>query len=105
MENKGENLACEYLRSLGWEILETNFRCKFGEIDIVALDSGELVFVEVKERSSRDFGDPEEAVDMRKMGRIQRTAEVFLQKNHYDKWRIDIIGVLKGEIEHLKGCF
>ena len=102
MQNHGENLATEYLRSLGLEILERNFRSKFGEIDIVARDSDELVFCEVRERSSRDFGGALESVDERKMGRIQKTVEIFLQKNNWKgDYRIDVIGIHKGEIEHI----
>ncbi len=80
--NFKEDVACEYLFSQGYVILRRNYRCKFGEIDIIAKDvSGEdivLCFVEVKYRNSRIHGLPEEAVDYRKQYRITKTALFYL---------------------------
>ena len=59
----GEAEACEFLKKIGYKIVEKNYRCKIGEIDIVANEGDELVFVEVKTRSQKLFGDPSEAVN------------------------------------------
>ena len=66
----GERLAVDYLTAHGWRILDRNWRCPQGEIDIVALEGRELVVVEVKTRRSRAFGDPLEAVTGQKLTRL-----------------------------------
>ena len=66
----GEKLALKYLKKQKYKILEKNFRCALGEIDIVAKDGGFLVFVEVKTRSSNAFGEPMEAVDFYKQRKL-----------------------------------
>ena len=58
---KGENLAADYLKSAGYKIVKMNFRCRLGEIDIIASKSGELYFVEVKTRTSKSHGNPLES--------------------------------------------
>ena len=72
-----EKLAGEYLRQQGYEILEYNFRCRMGEVDIVAKDGEYLVFVEVKYRSSGRSGSPLEAVDRRKQRIISKVASYY----------------------------
>jgi putative endonuclease len=96
LKTVGENAAASYLESLGYRILDRNFRTRGGEIDIVALDGETLCFVEVKTRSSRRFGSPAESVDERKMQTIAEMAdEYLLQKGaHRGNSRFDIVEVL-----------
>lgn len=75
---RGEDAAAGLLQARGYRILARNFRCRWGEIDIVAEEGGYLVFVEVKTRSGRGFGAPAEAVDPRKRQRLRRVAERYL---------------------------
>lgn len=80
---KGESLATEILQKNGYQILQRNFRCKIGEIDIICIDpsasSGQaLVFVEVKTRWTKEFGLPEEAITPWKIRKIARTADFFV---------------------------
>lgn len=105
---KGEEIACNYLKNLGWTILERNFRySRISEIDIIAKDNDTIVFVEVKTRTSASFGHPFEAINKNKLLNIFKAGLSYLQKTkeHYKRYRIDIISVLgkhKPEIEHLK---
>lgn len=91
----GEGFAEKLLRKRGYKILRRNFRSKVGEIDIVAKDKDELVFVEVKTRWSRKYGKPEEAVTPYKIARIKRAGEYFLQQNKIDskKLRIEVVAL------------
>ncbi len=93
--NFGEKLACEHLREKGYEILDQNYRTRGGEIDIVAKEGDVLVFVEVKTRTNRAFGFPEEAIDARKQRKLVLTAEHYLAVHRlYEKnYRIDSIGI------------
>ena len=77
----GEERACLALKKAGLRILERNYACPFGEIDIIARDRRTLVFVEVKARASEDHGEPSEAVTRKKQRRILRTAQVYMA-NH-----------------------
>ncbi|MGN6444532.1 YraN family protein, partial [Amnibacterium sp.] len=94
---RGEEEAAAYLADLGYRIIERNWRCRSGEIDIVAMDGAELVIVEVKTRSGRGFGDPLEAVDPAKLTRLCVLAGAW-RRAHRDvrarTTRIDLIGVL-----------
>jgi len=105
---KGEELAYGYLRKLGYAILEKNYRCPFGEIDIIARDKKTLVFVEVKSRTTDDFGYPEEAVGKDKQRKIVLCAQQYLLKNEKDNTpvRFDVIAIKMGnnrtEITHFK---
>jgi putative endonuclease len=76
----GEDFAAAYLQRLGYRILERNFRCRLGEIDIIAKEGKDLVFVEVKTRSSRRFGDPQEAVTPAKQAKLRTVASFFLKR-------------------------
>jgi putative endonuclease len=78
---RGETAAADYLSRHGYKILERNYRCKIGEIDIVAEKDGRLLFIEIKTRSSDHFGLPEESVHAVKQKKILRTAEWYL-KDH-----------------------
>lgn len=104
----GEDRACEYLERLGYQLLERNFRCKTGELDIVAQDGKTVVFIEVKTRSSQLAGHPFEAITASKQARIRRLAAEWCAKYQVAnvQVRIDAIAVmLRGgrvAIEHLK---
>jgi putative endonuclease len=93
--NKGEQIASDYLKKIGYKILETNFRKRTGEIDIIAEDPEmkECVFIEVKTRKSKTFGYPEESVDNRKLKKLITTANIWLEDKKEQTWRIDIIAI------------
>ena len=106
--DRGEILAVEFLKNKGYKIVETNYKNKLGEIDIVAIDKKTLVFVEVKCRSTLAFGRPYEAVDERKQQKIRRVAELYLLIKHkyYADCRFDIVEVLSDEvIGHIENAF
>lgn len=91
-----EQFACEWLERRGYRIVERNFRCRSGEIDIVAREGGYLVFVEVKYRSSGENGLPQEAVDWRKQRAISRVALYYLHRFGYDETtpvRFDVVAL------------
>ena len=75
---RGEERAAQHLESLGYEIVERNYRCRHGEIDIIAREKGDLVFVEVKTRRNNSFGYPSEAVDSRKRNKLALSGEQYL---------------------------
>jgi putative endonuclease len=107
---QGEQVAAEYLERAGFRILDRNYRCSAGEIDIVAADRRELVACEVKTRSDVRYGAPVEAVTSEKLRRLRRLAVrwVLTHGLTFDGLRVDIVGVLRsssGEftIEHLRG--
>lgn len=95
----GENIAAEYLAECGYRILERNFSCKSGEVDIIAVQGDAVVFIEVKTRSSEIFGLPSEAVSSTKQMRIVRTALYYLQKNKLLDYmcRFDVIEIIVDE--------
>lgn len=108
----GEDLAADYLTTRGYTILARNYRKKTGEIDIIARDGEYLVFIEVKTRTNLLFGQPYEAVTLRKQAQISRVAlgYITINKLHNQAMRFDVISVLiqangKTEINHLPGCF
>lgn len=92
----GEDFAVSYLKRQGFRILTRNFRIRGGEIDIVAVDKDTLVFIEVKTRSSNEFGTPLEAIGYYKLRSLIKTAEFFkLQhRNLPDLMRIDAVSVM-----------
>jgi len=92
---KGEELAAAYLQSLGYRILERNYRCPLGEIDIVARDKDAIVFVEVKSRKTEEFGDPELAVGKTKQRKLTLISLYYLaQKNDSPmEARFDVVAV------------
>ena len=95
----GEDIAANYLQKLGYEILDRNWRIKEGELDIVLLSpEKEIVFVEVKTRTSASFGDPLESISEVKIHRIQRLALAWLATHQKlgAPYRIDVSGVLLG---------
>jgi len=91
----GEKLARAFLKKKGYKIIETNFRCRHGEIDIITRKGGSVVFVEVRTKSSDAFGTPEESVTRQKRERLVATALTYLT-NHSDlpeDWRIDLLAI------------
>jgi putative endonuclease len=91
----GENLAYRHLLCLGWIVLERHYQDKLGEIDLIGVDAGTLVFVEVKTRSDQDQ-DPSEAVDQEKQRRITRTAKGYLKRHNLinQACRFDVIAIV-----------
>ena len=73
----GEHIACKYIKKRGYKILEKNYRTRYGEIDIVAVDSDVLCFVEVKSRKNTDYGFPEDFVDKRKQQKLIKTSLIY----------------------------
>lgn len=91
---KGERIAANYLKKKGWKLIDTNFRTRFGEIDLIFTFESEIIFVEVKTRNSHKFGYPEEAVNAQKIKHLQATAETFLKIHKTQKSpRFDIIAI------------
>lgn len=78
LARKGEEAAAAWAGARGWRVLERNYRCRLGEIDLIARDGDTVVFVEVKARRGSGFGEPGEAVDGRKRARLGRVARHFL---------------------------
>jgi putative endonuclease len=108
----GEDLAVKLLIGKGYEILERNYRYGHGEIDIIAKEGGELVFVEVKTRNNLEYGEPEYAVTKKKQKQIKKIAELYLYEKEIEEidCRIDVIAILmeKGKdpvINHIINAF
>ena len=91
----GEELAQAALKKKGYRILQTNYRCSFGEVDIIAVQGNRLVFVEVRTKANTEFGSPEESITRIKMQHMERSAQYYLQtlKSQPQDWRIDLIAV------------
>jgi putative endonuclease len=91
----GEELARTFLKKQGYRILETNYRCLYGEIDIVARRKNCLVFAEVRTRTSRAFGTPAESISESKLEHMEQTAEYYVQEHSAEglEWRIDLIAI------------
>ncbi len=103
---KGESKAAHYLKKNGYEILERNYKCPFGEIDIIAGKDDVIAFVEVKTRTGDSFGAPNEAVDERRRQRYVRSAKFYFSGREIDcVVRFDVIEVYKGEINHIVSAF
>lgn len=109
----GEDLAAAHLAAHGYEVLARNWRCRYGELDIVARTPEALVFVEVKTRSGPAYGPPAEAVTRVKASRIRLLAAQWLSEARPRGWsdlRFDVISVVRRrdegpELVHLRGAF
>ena len=108
----GEDKAVEYLIRNKYKIIKRNFRCKQGEIDIIAKDKNEIVFIEIKTRTGNQYGRPAEAVVKKKKDSIYRTAEFYVMINKLEKAyiRLDVIEVYfrydnTYTINHIKQAF
>jgi putative endonuclease len=103
----GERLAAEALLSKGYSILERNFRCRQGEIDLVAEDEQDIIFVEVKARRGISFGLPEDALTLRKRRKLAEVASYYLDLHTCSdrSWRIDVVAVQfssSGKLEEIR---
>lgn len=107
--NEGERLAERYLKKKGYKLLARQFFARSGEIDLIMQHAGEIVFVEVKTRSTNAFGYPEESVTKAKIKKIYRAAEIYLRKHPTNlQPRFDLIAItIEGEdgpdIQHFEG--
>lgn len=103
-----EKKAAGFLEQQGYLILDRNFRCRFGEIDLIGRSDGYLCFIEVKYRSGSEHGFPSEAVDYRKRKRIVRSALTYMQFNSLPAdtpCRFDIVEILNDEYSLIKNAF
>lgn len=103
-----EAVAARYLERQGLRILEQNYRCRSGEIDLIAGDGHYLVFVEVKYRANRRNGEPAEAVNDYKQQHIRRAAQHYLYSHRYETdtpCRFDVIGILGEEVQWIRDAF
>ncbi len=107
----GERHAAKYLTAKGYRILTANYRCRYGEIDIVATKMNTIVFVEVKTRSSENYGKGIEAVNCVKQQRIRKVAMCYLTENNaqYGNFRFDVIDILisdgETKLTHIENAF
>jgi len=110
----GEALAAEYLRGKGFQLIESGWRCRFGEIDLIAADKTFLCFVEVKLRKSAAFGQAASFVDRRKQEKLCTTAQLYLAQNPTQlQPRFDVIEIyapqgiqtLKPDVYHIPNAF
>jgi putative endonuclease len=110
--NEGEELACAYLETKGWTILDRNYFFEHAEVDIVALDENVIVFVEVKLRSSTKFGQPMEYVTEEKVKNVFKASEAWMYERKMDGYpmRFDVIGIVQKsgeapEFNHIEDAF
>src|SRR3989304_3886840 len=104
---QGEKLARDFLAKNGYHILDTNYRCPAGEVDIIAIQADALVFIEVRTKRSRQFGTPEESITPVKMQRLKTVAAYYGQEHDGlpPDWRIDVVAVqmnAKGRVERIE---
>ncbi len=104
---KGEALVVKYLKKQGYKLLQRNYRTPFGEADIIAEDKDEVAFVEVKTRTTEDYGLPSEAVGAEKQRRYRQIAKCYwLQTGEEPNARFDVAEVYAdGRIEYIKNAF
>ena len=111
--NKGEEIALKYLQQKNYQIIEQNFSCKWGEIDLIALKNNKLYFIEVKTRTSLKKGRPEEAINRRKFQSLTRTVHIYLNKYqlHTHPWQVDVLAILldnaarRAKIKHIPNVY
>jgi putative endonuclease len=104
---RGERIACRFLLSNGLDILARRWRGRFGELDIIAFEKELLIFIEVKTRSSKQYGEPWEFVDWRKQQRLRLTAEQFIADHDLGRYsyRFDIVSVLGDQVSLFRNAF
>ncbi len=103
-----EKAAADFLIENGYVILEMNFRCKIGEIDIVAMDGNTLAFIEVKYRKDERYGGPFSAVNLKKQKTISKVALYYIMTHGLGEatpCRFDVVGILPNHIELIKNAF
>jgi putative endonuclease len=114
--NYGESIAREHLKQKGYQFVDRNYRCPFGEIDIIMRDNKQVVFVEVKTRNEKwpEYGSPEQAVNAKKKKRISRLAKYYLNRHRElgnTDYRFDIVSVLVNQqgkavsVDHIQDAF
>lgn len=103
--SSGEKAAIKYLKKNKYKILEKNYTCPLGEADIIARDGEDIVFIEVKTRSSLFYGAPSEAVNEKRQEGYRRIAAFYLKNVEKYYIRFDVIEILDGEISHIKNAF
>ena len=92
---KHEQLACEFLQARGLNLMERNYRCRLGELDLIMRDGSSVVFVEVRFRRNCRYGSPAETVNSAKQKRLIRTASLYLQSRRIDaSCRFDVVAVV-----------
>jgi putative endonuclease len=103
----GEDRAADHLVRSGYRIVERNYRCKLGELDVVARDSGVLVFVEVRSRRSADFGCALDAVSWYKRKQVSRVAMSYIayRRPRFTEARFDVIAITGSELVHVKDAW
>ena len=102
----GERRATRWYVQAGYEVLDRNWRCRAGELDLVVSRGDEIVFCEVKSRYSDAFGSPVEAVDMRKQRRVRRVAAEWLRTHHrHGRLRFDVATITGTRIEVIEAAF
>ncbi len=102
----GENRAAEYLKKNGYEILKRNFKCKLGEVDVIAKKDDVVAFIEVKTRSGDSFGQPNEAVGLNRQNRYKNCARYFFMGREIDcTVRFDVIEVTEEGVNHIENAF
>lgn len=96
----GEKTAADYLAARNINIVEKNFRTRTGEIDLIGYDNKDLVFFEIKTRSSKKFGYPEEAIDKKKLEKIEAVAGEYIDLRNIDNinWRIDAVAIIRNPL-------
>jgi putative endonuclease len=104
---RGEGIAEAHLRTLGYRILERNYRNPFGEMDLIAMEGSTVVFVEVKTRNSSRFGPPELAVDVRKQQRLSRVALGYLVGKAWTgrPCRFDVVAIRGKDVDVIRNAF
>jgi putative endonuclease len=104
---EGEVLAVKFLQKIGYKILETNWRFRHKEIDIIAICNREIIFVEVKTRKNADYGQPEEAVNLLKQRHLIDAAEAYVIEKNLDlDIRFDVITIINNsQIRHYQYAF
>lgn len=102
-----ETYAKDYLLKKGYELIQMNFRCRFGEIDMIAKDGEYTVFIEIKYRSNQKCGLPRESVTYYKRQKILGVAKYYLMKNRLSDTpcRFDVIEIFKEDIHHIQNAF
>ncbi len=108
---EGERVAEQYLKHKGYKLVERNYRCSAGELDLIVLDRRVVVFVEVKTRSGHGFGSPLEAVEFHKQRKMIQAAQYFLSEKrlHQRDARFDVVGISwpgrEPVVEHIENAF
>ena len=106
---RAEQIAADYLTELGYRIVKRNYRCKLGEVDLIARDGDEVVFVEVRSRYAKGYPDPAYSVDYRKQKKIAQVAEFFLVKHFKNmptaRFDVALVTLEDSSVDHIRDAF